>query len=132
MTTTPKHRFPWILLAMLLALDVVVWLAEKKGVGLSEAGDWGFARNVVAQPLIWLAVGMGPVQLWLWTLILRRSDLSLAYPLTSLAYPLTMIAAWGVFGEHVSWLVWLGALLITFGVAVMGSHEPSASGGEVL
>jgi len=121
----PKRSFPWVLFALLLLLDVAVWMIEKVGVSNVESSEAVFMLGVASQPLIWLAVALGPVQLWLWTRILARADLSLAYPLTSLAYPLTMICARFFFHEHISWLVWMGAILITLGVALIGeNHKP--------
>lgn len=121
-----KHarHFPWAAFALLLLLDVIVWLIEKKGVSNVGTGGTGFVVGVAQQPLIWIAIAVGPLQLWLWTRILGGSDLSLAYPLTSLSYPLTMICAQAFFGEHISGMVWMGAILITAGVALMGHHQP--------
>ena len=119
------HSFPWVVFALLLLLDVVVWMIEKIGVLRVGPGDATFIWGVAAQPLIWIAIALGPVQLWLWTRILRKADLSLAYPLTSLAYPLTMICAQVFFHEHIGWMVWLGAILIASGVALIGNnHTP--------
>ena len=118
-----RRSFPWLALCALLSLDVVVWMCEKKGVSFAGAGDISFLRAAVAQPLIWFAVAMGPLQLWLWIRILAGGDLSLAYPLTSLAYPLTMICARFVFHEHINGLLWMGAILITAGVALIGSSK---------
>ena len=50
-----------------------------------------------------------------------RVDLSLAYPLTSVSVPLVMLAATLIFNEPLGWQVWAGALLITAGVALLGS-----------
>ena len=119
-----KRSFSWLALFVLLLLDVVVWMCEKKGVSCAGAGGLSFMRATVAQPLIWFAVALGPLQLWLWIRVLAGGDLSLAYPLTSLAYPLTMICARFVFHEHINGLLWMGAILITAGVALIGSGNP--------
>lgn len=122
--------FPWIIFSLLLLLDVVVWMVEKIGVTSIASSETAFIWGVAKQPLIWVAIGMGPLQLWLWTRILGKTDLSLAYPLTSLAYPLTMICAQIVFHEHIGWMVWMGAILITSGVALIGNnHKPPAVDG---
>lgn len=132
MRPTPERMRLAGALGLLLLLDAAVWLAEKKGVSLTGDGGWNFVRGVLCQPLIWLAVAAGPLQLWLWTWILGRSDLSLAYPITSLAYPLTMGCAWVFLGEHIPAQLWAGALLITAGVVAIGSHvgESPATGQE--
>jgi len=123
------YSFPWLIFAALLLLDVVVWMIEKIGVSSVVSGETAFMLGLAKQPLIWIAIALGPMQLWLWTRILGKSDLSLAYPLTSLAYPLTMICAQIFFHEHIGWMVWLGAILITSGVAMIGSHKQPAMDG---
>ena len=124
-----KRVFPWLAFCVLLLLDVFVWMCEKKGVSRAGLGDSSFMLAVAAQPLIWIAIALGPLQLWLWIRILARGDLSLAYPLTSLAYPLTMICAQFVFHEHINGQLWMGALLITVGVAIIGSRKPAGVDG---
>jgi len=81
-----------------------------------------FYMGVVTRPWIWLLVVIGPLQLWTWTRILKRADLSLAYPISSISYPATMIAAEIFFGERLSGLVWIGAALMTVGIAVLGTR----------
>jgi hypothetical protein len=127
-TTTsakPKsHGLAWLPLAGLLAADVGVFVLQK-GASAAEAKaqGWEYLLEVVRSPLMWLAIGLTPLQLWLWTVTLRRSDLGWAYPVTALAYPITMLIAYGVFHEHYSWHVWLGAGLITAGAGVLGPPE---------
>ena len=124
------RSFPWMAFTALLLLDVVVWMIEKVGVTRAGAGETAFMVGLASQPLIWMAIAFGPVQLWLWTRILSKADLSLAYPLTRLAYPLTMICAQLIFHEHIGWMVWTGALLIASGVALIGNnHNPPGVGG---
>lgn len=52
--------------------------------------------------------------------ILAGRQIGWAYPLTSLAYPLTMILAAVVLAERYDWHVWVGAVLISAGAAVIG------------
>ena len=120
-----RRPFPWVSFVVLLLVDIIVWMFEKQGVAHAASGNVSFMLGVTAQPLIWIAVALGPLQLWLWIRILAGGDLSLAYPLTSLAYPLTMLCAQFIFHEHINWQVWMGAILITAGVALIGSHEPA-------
>ena len=124
-----QRSFPWVAFSALLLLDVVAWMCEKKGVSCAGSGDTSFMLAVASQPLIWIAIALGPLQLWLWIRILTGGDLSLAYPLTSLAYPLTMICAQFVFHEHINGQLWMGALLITVGVAIIGSRKPAGLDG---
>ncbi len=121
MTPRPRH-IPLGLLAALVSLDVAVRLLEKAAVVGSMGTRMAFALALVKQPWWWLGLALGPLQLWVWTRILARTKLSIAYPLSSIGYPLTMAAAWLLFGEHLSWQVWLGAAFMTSGVAIVGSE----------
>lgn len=114
-----------MLMIALLAVDVAVFMLQK----MASSGDtdegWRFFVTLLRSPTVWLMVCLLPVQLWLWTRILASSDIGWAYPVTSLAYPLTMVMAALVFSERYDWHVWVGALLITAGAAVLGSPQRS-------
>jgi drug/metabolite transporter (DMT)-like permease len=127
-TGTAHHRGTYLLLAALLAVDVVVFMLQKVASQTDATGAREVLMHAAASPMLWIAVGLAPVQLWLWTKILRRSDIGWAYALTSLAYPLTMLAAVSFLRERYDLHVWLGALLITAGVVVLGpQHKTSAN-----
>jgi drug/metabolite transporter (DMT)-like permease len=118
------------LFVMLLSVDVTVLLAEKiaarsagQALGNESAFYWQLARTWWT----WLGIGLGPLQLLLWSTILKRSDLSLAYCITSLGYPLTMVAAVLLLKEQLGWEAWLGAAFVTFGAALIGSDQKSNS-----
>ncbi len=119
-----RPRVPWKLLTFLIILDVTVRLLDKIAV-LASAGHRlsAFTWTLLHQPCWWIGLGLGPLQLWVWMRILARTKLSVAYPLSSLGYPLTMVAAWLIFKEHLSWQVWLGAIFMTAGVALVGSAD---------
>jgi drug/metabolite transporter (DMT)-like permease len=130
---------PYILMAGLLMTDVARFLFEKLAsthvthLDLHGAAFlWGMCR----QPLVWWALLLGPLQLWMWTRILARIDLSVAYPISGLNMPLTVIAATLLLGEHLSWQVWAGAVLITVGGAILGpgskdKHSPPGAYGKI-
>lgn len=113
-----------VLFALLLLTDTLVLVFEKFGAakaGLPESGTVDFFARLVQVPWTWLAVAMTPLQLLLWTRILDRCDLSIAYPVSSLCFPTTMITATILFHEQLSLSAWIGAVLITLGVAIVGS-----------
>ena len=106
---------------MLLSLDVLIMLVQKLAANHAQEGSSSFYISLFVQPLAWIALGLAPLQLLIWTKILARTELSIAYPISSFSYPLTMLAAQFALGEHLNFKVWAGALLITFGVAIVGS-----------
>ncbi|MBQ2521255.1 MAG: EamA family transporter [Bacteroidales bacterium] len=55
----------------------------------------------------------------LWFYLLKHYPFSIAYPLSCISYIFGMVAALLVFGEQVSWLQWLGVLLIMAGCALI-------------
>ena len=120
------RRLPYLLFVLLFSLDVASYLLDKIASHHAATGGegWHFYLTIATQPWIWLAFALAPLQLWTWTRILRGVDLSLAYPITSMSYPLTMVAACIGLGERVDWRVWLGAILITVGVGILGGHTP--------
>ena len=104
MITTKKYR-PF---AVLLLLDTAAFLLQKFASAHAQGEGFAYYKSLLLHPWVWLALALGPVQLWLWTRILRNTDLSLAYPLTSLSYPLTMFCAMVFFQEHLLIPVWIG------------------------
>ena len=117
-----RHSIPLGLFAILVILDVSVLVLEKVATMASiKHVQTMFYLSLIRQPWLWLGLAIGPFQLWVWTNILARTDLSVAYPVASLSYPLTMVLAQLVFGEQLGWQVWLGAVFMTIGVAVIGS-----------
>ena len=118
-----KKSLPLLLFAALLTLDVVGYLLDRvasRHGSIADATGLHFYRNIVTQPWIWMAFALGPLQLLTWTRILKTTDLSLAYPITSLNSPVTMLVAQIMWQEHLSAAVWIGAILITAGVVVLG------------
>jgi drug/metabolite transporter (DMT)-like permease len=123
----PYQRLPYLLFAVLLVLDTSSFLLDKLASRHAlETGAEGihFYLTVASQPWIWGGFAIAPFQLLTYTRILKRVDLSLAYPITALAFPFTMLISQLGFGEHLTLPVWCGALLITAGVAVLGHGKP--------
>ena len=117
-----KKNIPYMLFIVLLALDVVIMLIQKIAANQAQEVDSLFYISLLTQPLLWIGLGLAPFQLLVWTKILACTELSIAYPISSFSYPLTMLAAQFVLGEHLNFKVWIGALLITLGVAIVGSR----------
>ncbi len=116
-----RKNIPYTLFITLFAIDVTSMLLQKIAASHGSGQDFSFYLSLALQPWAWISLVLAPFQLLVWTKILARTELSLAYPMSSLAYPLTMFAAQIALKEHISLKIWLGALLITFGVALIGS-----------
>lgn len=112
--------YPFVLL---LLVDVLALVFEK--LASIQAGGNGliFYVHLLQQPWMWLSLGLGPIQLLIWKTILTKTELSLAYPLSSLCYPLTMLTGILFFNEHLDRIVWLGGLLITAGAALLKTEH---------
>lgn len=55
-----------------------------------------------------------------WLVTLSRVPLSTAYPVVSLSYVLILVFSSVVLGERPSPLIWTGAVLIMFGISLIG------------
>src|SRR5262249_7653864 len=133
MNRDARQKFPYPLFGLLLALDVSVFLVEKTASRNASGQGMDFFYDLATRPWLWIILVIKLSQLRVWTSILRRVDISLAFPLTSLSYPAAMLAAVIVLGETLSWQVWVGGLLITLGAIVMGpsmSEDEHESGGQ--
>lgn len=122
MNSNHKNNIPYCLFIILLFLDVIIMLLQKIATNHSHGEGISFYKSLFTQGWTWLGLGLAPLQLLVWTKILARTELSIAYPVSSLSYPLTMLAAQLILKEHLNLKVWLGALLITIGVAIVGSR----------
>ncbi len=58
-----------------------------------------------------------------WMLILRRSSLSLAFPLSSLVFVVVLLGSWLGLGEHISPLHWVGVGVIIAGIVLLAEGE---------
>lgn len=118
-----KRMFPMTLLVLLVCMDAAAWLFAEMASRHSTGEGWQYFAGLLARPWMWIALLLGPLQLWVWTRILATSDLSLAFPLTSLAYPLAVAASVIFFKDELSWRVWAGTACITIGAAFLRPHN---------
>jgi drug/metabolite transporter (DMT)-like permease len=121
----PRRRFPFALFALLLCLDVSVFLLEKYASTKAAAPGLTFFRRLFTQLPLWGTLLLKLAQLLTWTKILSTVDISFAFPLSQLSYPLAMLAATIVLHEHLSLQVWIGAILILLGAAMLGHSNGS-------
>lgn len=115
-----QSQFPIMVFALFLFLEICIFLLQKVVSVKAVGGGYSFYSSILMQPWVWLSLVLAIIQLFLWRTVLSRSDLSVAYSLSSISYPLTMLAASYLFKEHLSLWVWGGAFLITAGVLLIG------------
>lgn len=73
-----------------------------------------FTRPLIIVGLILYASGA-----FLWMVILSRTALSLAYPMTSLSYIILTFLSWQLFNEPLTPLKLIGTIIIMIGVIVI-------------
>jgi multidrug transporter EmrE-like cation transporter len=80
-----------------------------------------FLLSAAKSPLVYVSVVIQGFGYVLWMILLSRTKLGLASALVGAGFYACMaLAAWGVYGESLSYLQWLGLCLITLGVACIG------------
>jgi len=90
---------------------------------LAKAGPfswkWSFFASQLTNwwfPACGVSFGVATV---LWLYILRHYPFSVAYPLSCMSYAIGVLAAMFVFHEQVSWVQWLGIVMIMGGCALI-------------
>jgi len=114
-----------VLWALLIATDSAGQLFTK------VAGDqlgpmdfsWQWLADVARNPGILAAIASYLGAFFVWMLILRRSSLSLAFPLSSLVFVAVLLGSWLGLGEHISALHWVGVVVIIGGIALLAEGE---------
>ena len=115
---------------------VVLWalliLTESAGQLFTKvAGDqigqmdfnWQWLAAVEVNPGLLAAIACYIGAFFVWMLILRRSSLSLAFPLSSLVFVVVLLGSWLGLGEHISFLHWVGVVVIIGGIARLAEGE---------
>jgi drug/metabolite transporter (DMT)-like permease len=100
---------------LLVAGQILFKIGLQQIGGVSVSNLWKTAFSLP----IWLGLLLYVIATGLWFIVLSRMNLSLAYPLQSLAYVLGVAAAWGIFGEPIPTVRWIGVLVILAGVTLV-------------
>lgn len=105
---------------MLLGFDTASQLAFKVG-SAALVGAVGLAWFTAVLTSPWIIAGIAGYlgSFAAWMLILRRTDLSLAFPMTALAYVSVLVASQLLLGETVDMLRWAGVICIVSGFLCM-------------
>jgi len=85
----------------------------------------GFGWQVANSSWIWLALVFLISSLIFYLVALSRMELSYVLPLIASNYVLTTLSAWLVLGDRVSPTRWIGTILITCGVMLVGFIDHS-------
>ena len=85
--------------------------------------NWQWLAAVAGNPGILAAIACYIGAFFVWMLILRRSSLSLAFPLSSLVFVVVLLGSWLGLGEHISFLHWVGVVVIIGGIALLAEGE---------
>ena len=114
-----------VLWALLIGFESAGQIATKVAgdhlADMNFGGQWLLA--VAASPWIWLAIACYIGAFFVWMLILRRSSLSLAFPLSSLVFVVVLLGSWLGLGEQISLLHWVGVAVIIGGIALLAEGE---------
>lgn len=120
-----------IILGLLVVLQVLGYTALSHGlrqigaVDLNPLAMFAFGVQVFASPWVLLGVLSLIVSLLLYLAAISRLDLSYILPIVASNYVLTTLVGWLVLGERVSATRWLGTLLVTAGVLMVGFSNPT-------
>jgi drug/metabolite transporter (DMT)-like permease len=114
-----------VLWALLIGFESAGQIASK--VGGDQLGQMDFTLHwllaVADNPGVWVAIACYIGAFFVWMLILRRSSLSLAFPLSSLVFVGVLLGSWLGLGEQISVLHWVGVAVIMGGVALLAEGE---------
>jgi drug/metabolite transporter (DMT)-like permease len=114
-----------VLWALLIILESGGQIASK--VGGDQLGQMDLSlqwlQGIVMTPGVWVAVACYIGAFFVWMLILRRSSLSLAFPLSSLVFVGVLLGSWLGLGEQISLLHWVGVAVIMGGIALLAEGE---------
>jgi drug/metabolite transporter (DMT)-like permease len=119
--------------------ETLLSYAMKRGgqVDMGEFSHWvGLATSVVRNSYILFGVVFLSVYFFLYLIALSWADLSFVLPLTAVSYIFAAILASVFLKEEVTWLRWIGTVVIIIGITLIaldgkqrtGSPSPEARG----
>ncbi len=118
----PRWQLPLAWIALVL-VEVITQLALK--FAGARIGPFDFSSAAILRAVscgwLWLALVAYLCGFVAWMLILRRTDLSRAYPASAVVFVAVMLASWLVLHEPIHGLHLLGAGVIVLGILQLGS-----------
>ena len=118
-----------LLILTCIALGVAGQLLLKQG--MTSTGDQiDEVREVVPRllraatnPVVITGFVLYAFSAALWLILLTRVDLSFAYPMLSLGYVLVVFLSRALFNEQVTWMRFLGTLVVCLGVFLISRTQ---------
>ena len=123
MTWTAELASTWWLILISVASGVTgqTFLkigSERSGDGTGE-GFVGLLQSIVTSPLTLLGIFFYGCGALAWIAVLKRMDLSYAYPFLALNFVLIALVSYFVLGEAVPAMRWIGIGVICIGILVV-------------
>jgi drug/metabolite transporter (DMT)-like permease len=117
-----------LLVGLVFASTGVVLL--KKGMehigelhGYSAAEIFRVVKAGASNPQIWLGVFFEALFFLCLLILMAKSEISFLWPMTGLSFVFATLAAIIFLGESVSWIRWVGVILIVIGAAFISYSE---------
>jgi uncharacterized membrane protein len=132
-TRNPTARNPAAKTRLFAVLTIVTNVAGNSFLtrGMQELGGVGNSPLALIAALFHPWVALGVILLIAWTLthmaLLSWADLSYVMPVTAFSYVMTAFAARLFLGENISYARWIGIVLVTAGVTLVGRTAASSS-----
>ena len=120
-----------ILLFGLACESAGVILLKKGMIHIGDMNGYNFAeifrvfKAGATSPQILFGVFFEAVFFGCLLLLMSKSDISFLWPLTALSFVFATFAAMVFLGENVSWVRWIGVILIVIGAAFISFSEHS-------
>lgn len=120
--TADRMKVLAIMLCAVLAVSIGEAMLSKgmKQSNTLTGGLWPQMRGIVTNSHVLFGVLLMSVFFGLYMLALKWADLSFVLPLTALSYLFGALLAKMYLGEAVTPIRWIGALVITLGVVIVG------------
>jgi drug/metabolite transporter (DMT)-like permease len=91
--------------------------------GYTAAEMFRVVRSGAANPQIWLGVFFEALFFLCLLVLMSKSEISFLWPLTGLSFVFATFAAIWFLHENVSWIRWMGVILIVIGAAFISYSQ---------
>jgi multidrug transporter EmrE-like cation transporter len=129
-----KNSSSWLLWICLPIFNTLNQVAMKMTAGVVAADTFGvqWLIHAATSPYIWLSFACEIINFTVWMAILKRHNVSEAFPLTAVSYATLMLTSWFFFHEPMQWQQLAGIMLIMMGIVMLGfgKKPATANGGD--